>query len=273
MARFTITTDRIGVGASPSEAVAGDPTAFVLPLPRGTAAVAVAGPAVALAFAAFVAVMALLHLSLGGLLIACVVAGGAWIALQQGLRRSSVPQVAAGPGGLFLSGLGMYTDRCARVVPWAQIERIVVCRSVEPTGSHGVLTTLRPALALVAAGGAEGAAALVPPPTPGHEGLTPLVPGSVDVSALDPRALEQPRRERPDVAALLGAAAARPAGSTPVPGATARLPYQRLAHELEARQRADLTDAVHRFAPHVQVVDGPDVDTRGPAVWVGRPTG
>ena len=87
----------------------------------------------------------------------------------------------------------------------------------------------------------------------------------MDVTSLDPAALAELRKSRPDLSAMLE----RDRSGSASPS----LPYQSLANGLDAAQRVALTEAVHRYAPHVQVVDGPDLDTRGPTVWLGRSAG
>ncbi|QGN58057.1 hypothetical protein [Nostocoides sp. HKS02] len=267
MQRFTVTFDQTGAGASPMSATAGDPTAFVLQMPRGSAAAGIMVPVLGAAFGATLAVVALVHLSLVGFAIGGLVAGGAGLAARPGVRAASVPLLAAGPGGLYLSGLGMAPgDRRAQVVPWAQLRRLVVCCALESGPGVGSPRFRQPALAVVAAEPAQSTATPGLAQLPQVQGMVPYAPNAVDVSSVDPAALEELRRTRPDLAAMLQGGPAGEAGS-PSP----RLPYQSLANGLDPAQRAALTEAVHRYAPHVQVVDGPDLDTSGPTVWVGRP--
>ncbi|KRE55440.1 hypothetical protein [Phycicoccus sp. Soil748] len=266
MQRFTVTFDQTGVGASPSQATVGDPDAFVLEMPRGSAAVGVVVPLLGAAFGAFVAVVALVHLSVVGFLIGGPVAGGAGLAARQGLRAASVPLLAAGPGGLYLSGLGLAPgDQRAQVLPWAQLRRLVVCCALEPSAQVGRPAFGQPALAVVTVDPAPGTAAPGAAQLPQVQGMVPYEPGAVDVSSVDPVALAELRKSRPDLSAMLERD--RTGSASP------RLPYQSLANGLDAAQRAALTEAVHRYAPHVQVVDGPDLDTRGPTVWLGPPAG
>jgi hypothetical protein len=204
-----------------------------------------------------------------GLAITVVLGAGALLALRQVLRAARVPQLAVGPNGIYFSGLGMDADRRARVVPWQRVERLVACHVIERDSTRTAGRARRPALALVVHDTGPDADPLVAPPVPQQPGLVPLMPGSVDLSALDPAALAELRRTRPDVLAMLEAAGAGGAGAT---GNGLRLPYQRLARQLAPEERAALTAAVRRYAPRVEVVDGPDIDTRGPAVWVGRTT-
>ena len=269
MPRFTITSDQTGVGAAPGEATAGDPTAYVLEMPRGSAAVGVAVPAIGACFAGVLAVVALVHLSLAGFVIGGLIAAGAGLAARQGLRAASVPQLAAGPGGIYLSGLGMGPgERRAQVVPWSAVSRLVVCWALEPSGRAAYGPSRRPAIALVLEDAGPAQAPVVTPPLPEPAGLRPLAPGAVDLAALDPRALDELRRTRPDVLAMLQSA--RTSGTA---DAALRLPYQPLAKALDDGQRSELVAAVRPHAPRVEVVDGPDIDTRGPTVWVGRTTG
>lgn len=269
MTRFTITTNQTGVGASPSEATAGDPGAFVLRMPTGQAAAGVAIPALGAAFAGVLAVVALVHLSLVGFAIGGLVAAGAGVAAKQGLRATSVPQLAAGPGGLYLSGLclGPGGER-AQVVAWSQVRRLVVCRAIVPSARVDLGTLRRAALAVEAIDPAPGTAPLGASDLPEVAGMVAFVPGAVDLSAVDPATLAELRREHPDVAAVLEGRGAGPAS----PSATRRLPYQALARPLEGVDRERLVEVLARYAPHVQLVDGPDIDTRAQTVWVGRPS-
>lgn len=269
MPRFTITSDQTGVGAAPAEATAGDPAAYVLEMPRGSAAVGVAIPALGACFAGVLAVVALVHLSLGGFVIGGLVAAGAGLATRQGLRAASVPLLAAGPGGLYLSGLGMAPGaRRAQVVPWPQLRKLVVCTALEPSAQVGRGPWRMPALALEANDPAPGTPALGATDLPEVAGMVAFVPGAVDLSAVDPATLAEFQREHPDVAAVLEGRG----GASSSPTATRRLPYQALARPLEGVDRERLVGALARYAPHVQLVDGPDIDTRAQTVWVGRPS-
>lgn len=270
MPRISVGTDRTGVGASPADAVAGDPSAFVLPLPRVTTVVPVVMAAVMLGLSVYGAVEAVLNAVLFGFAVTALIGAGVLVALRQLLRAARVPQLAVGPNGIYFSGLGLDADRRARVVPWQRVERLVACHVIELDQTPTVARVRRPALALVVHDTGPGADPLFAPPVPQQPGLVPLMPGSVDLTALDPEALAQLRRTRPDVVAMLEAASAGRTGAT---GNGLRLPYQTLARQLGPEERAALTAAVRRYAPRVEVVDGPDIDTRGPTVWVGRTTG
>ncbi|GAB3436438.1 hypothetical protein GCM10027517_06550 [Phycicoccus ginsengisoli] len=270
MPRIRVGRDRTGVGATPEEAVAGDPSAFVLPMPRVTVVVPAVMAALMLAFSAYGAVLALRAASLFGLAIIVVLGAGALLALRQVLRASRVPQLAVGPKGVYFSGLGIDAERRACVVPWQRVARLVACQVIERDSTRTAGRARREALALVVQGTGPDADPLVAPPLSHGPGLQLLMPGSVDLSALDPGAPAELRRTRPDVLAMLEAAGAGGAGAT---GNGPRLPYQRLARQLRTEERAALTAAVRRYAPRVEVVDGPDIDTRGPSVWVGPPTG
>ena len=269
MPRFTITSDQTGVGAAPGQATAGDPTAYVLEMPRGSAAAGVAIPAIGACFAGVLAVTALVHLSLAGFVIGGLIAAGAGLATRQGLRAASVPLLAAGPGGLYLSGLGMAPGgRRAEVVPWSQLRRLVVCTALEPSAQVGRGPWRMPALAVVAAAPAPGAAPVGAPQLPEIRGMVAHAPGEVDLTGLDPATQEELRQARPFLADLASGTVPVAAGAT-----SARLPYQVLGRDLVGDERVRLTEAVRRYAPHVQVVDGPDMDVSGPTVWVSRPTG
>ena len=267
MPRFTITSDQTGVGAAPAEATAGDPAAYVLELPRASAAFGVAVPTLGAAFAGVLAVVALAHLSLVGFAIGGLIAVVAGVAARQGLRAASVPQLAAGPGGLYLSGLGMAPgNRRAQVVPWPQLRRLVVCTAIEPSAQVGRAPWGIPALAVEAVDPAPGAAPLGASDLPQVAGMVAFAPGAVDLSGVDPATLEEFRHEHPDAAAVLEGRA----GGSSSPAPTRQLPYQALAQPLQGVDRERLVAALARYAPQVQLVDGPDIDTRLQTVWVGR---